>query len=279
MKPVEEKPAEEKPVEAVREEKKDSVVIAEVKPDSAMKKPEEPKPPVKKPPGKPFYFKLVNQESGNEVVGEVHVQESSKATQYQAFRGNEISYIKSPTNAEGTYTVLTQVPGYQQTKLTLAYNDATAQKGPEGEAIITIELKKAKSGNYIDFNHVRFVRNSSIMGPESQNELDGLASLMKENKKYKIKIHGHCNGKQNREMIVIGTSKNFFAMDPAHNKKVQGTAKELSEQRALAVKAYLESQGIESNRISIKAEGGRIPLYPENSTLTDYNDRVEVEIK
>jgi len=46
---------------------------------------------------------------------------------------------------------------------------------------------------------------------------------------------------------------------------------------ANAVKAYLVSLGIAADKIKVKAEGGKIPLYPEASTLASYNDRVEVE--
>ncbi len=278
---VEEKPVEEKPVEPIEEVKKDTTLFESVaKIDSStIVKPVEPKPVVKKPEGKPFFFKLVNGENGNDVVGEIHIQESSKATQYQAFRGNEIAYIKAPVNKNGTYTLLTQAPGYQQIKTTIAYNDPGVSQGAEGEFIISLDLKKAKRGDYIDFNNVRFVRNSSIMDAGSQDELDGLVALMKENPKYKIKIHGHCNGKQNREIIVLGSSQKFFAMDPGSNVKETTSAKVLSEERANAVKAYMASQGIDASRITVKAEGGRIPLYPESSTLAGYNDRVEVEVK
>ena len=72
---------------------------------------------------------------------------------------------------------------------------------------------------------------------------------MKENAKYRIKIHGHCNGKQNREIIVRGSSQKFFAMDPGANKKETMSAKVLSEERANAVKAYLVSQGIDASRV------------------------------
>jgi outer membrane protein OmpA-like peptidoglycan-associated protein len=279
------KPPEEKKPEpvVVVPPKKDTVIFEPVvtKVDSStIKKPETPVPVVKKPDGKPFIFKLVNAESGNEVTGEVHIQESGRASQYQAFKANEIVYIKSaPSNKQGTYTVITEAPGYKEIATTFSYSDASATKGDQGETIISISLKKAKAGDYIDFNNVHFVRNSSIMSSDSQDELDGLVALMKENTKYKIKIHGHCNGKQSREIIVLGTSQKFFAMDPGANKKETASAKVLSQERANAVKAYLVSQGIEEGRIGTKAEGGKIPLYPEGSTLSGYNDRVEVEVK
>jgi len=278
---VAEKPVEEKPIEPV-EVKKDSVLFEPVvvaADSSTIKKPRVVKPPEKKPEGKPFMFKFVNAATGNDVIGEVHIQESVKATQYQAFRANEVAYLKAPVNKNGTYTLITQAPGFKQMRTTLAYNDPGVSQGDQGEYIIALDLTKAKTGDYIDFNNVHFVRNSSIMNPESQNELDGLVALMKENPRYKIKIHGHCNGKQVREIIVLGTSQKFFQMDPGSNVKETVSANVLSLERANAVKAYLVSQGIGPEKIKVKGEGGRIPLYPEASTLASYNDRVEVEVK
>jgi outer membrane protein OmpA-like peptidoglycan-associated protein len=283
-KPEPVKPPEEKPVEPVVV-KKDSVLVvpAVAKIDSStipkpIEKPVEKKPVVKHE-GKPFYFKLLSVETGKEITGEVRVQESVKATQYQAFKANEIVYIKAPINSDGTYTVVTNAPGFEQMRMTLTYKEPEGTKGADDEFIVPIELKKAKAGDYIDFNNVKFVRNSSIMNPGSQDELDGLVALMKENTKYKIKIHGHCNGRQNREIIVLGKSPNFFAMDAKNNIKETTSAKVLSDERAKAVKGYLVSQGIGAERIATKAEGGKIPLYPEGSTLASYNDRVEIEVK
>ncbi len=76
---------------------------------------------------------------------------------------------------------------------------------------------------------------------------------------------------------TMGTSTNFFAMDPAANKKETISSKDLSYARAETVRAYLVQQGIENDRITLKGEGGKVPIYPEGGTLGQYNDRVEVE--
>jgi outer membrane protein OmpA-like peptidoglycan-associated protein len=255
---------------------KDTMKIVPPKMDSSLLK--KPEPEVKKPKGKPFYFKTVSKADGKELLfGNLQIQEAVGAAQYQAIKSGEVVYLEAPKNKKGSYSVMAQLPGYKQKSLVFVYASPAVEKGAQNEEIITLTLDKAKKGDYIDFNNVHFVLNASVMQPESQNELDGLVTLMKENKKYRIKIHGHCNGKQDRESYTMGTSTKFFAMDPSGNKKETLTSKELSLARAETVKAYLVQQGIEADRISTKGEGGKVPLYPEGGTLGQYNDRVEVE--
>jgi outer membrane protein OmpA-like peptidoglycan-associated protein len=276
-----------KPVEPIVDSKP---VEPEVKPtidSSALAKPiEEVKPieqPVeKKPTGKPFYFKLVSTGDGSEVkseLGQVHIQEAARVTQYQSFKANEVIYLEAPKNKRGSYTVVTQVPGYSPISTVFNYQNPSGEKGSQNETIIELPVTKAKRGDYIDFNNVRFFKNASIMQPASQNELDGLVDLMKENVKYKIKIHGHVNGTKDRESFVRGANSTFFATNPTADKtEKKMSAKDLSTLRAESIKDYLITQGIEADRISTKGEGGKIPLYPEGGTLGQYNDRVEVEI-
>jgi outer membrane protein OmpA-like peptidoglycan-associated protein len=231
-----------------------------------------------KPPGKPFLFKLEATDGGGPVVGEIHIQESTNATRYQAFKANEIVYIEAPKNSRGNYVIVTQAAGFQPVSLILSYAEPSPEVGPEGEVIIPIELGRVKRGDYVDFTNVRFFRNSSILDPAAQNELDGLVDLMKESPGYKIRVHGHCNGNQDKEGSILGSSTNYFALDPSKNKIGKFSAKELTTERAATVKAYLVSQGIEASRIDTKGEGGKIPLYPNSGTLGQYNDRVEIEI-
>lgn len=239
-----------------------------------LKKPE---PEVKKPKGKPFYFKAVSKGDGKELFGTLQLQEGADATQYETVKSGEIVYLEAPKDSKGSYNIMARIPGYKQTTIAFVYEDPAPEKGAQNEGIITLSLDKAKKGDYIDFTNVRFVKNASVMAPESQNELDGLATLLKETTKYKIRIHGHCNGKQDRESYTMGTSTNFFAMDPAGNKKETISSKALSLARAETVKDYLVQQGVEAGRISTKGEGGKIPLYPEGGSQGQYNDRVEVE--
>ncbi len=117
------------------------------------------------------------------------------------------------------YTIAALLPGYRQSSLVFGYFNPPIATGPKNEEIVTLTLDRARAGDYIDFNNVHFVKNASILRPVSQAELDELVNLLKENPKYKIKIYGFCNGTQDRESYTMGTSTNFFAMDPKPIKK------------------------------------------------------------
>jgi outer membrane protein OmpA-like peptidoglycan-associated protein len=126
--------------------------------------------------------------------------------------------------------------------------------------------------------NVKFFNNTALMAPGSETELDQLVAMMQENSGYEVRLHGHTNGDQERDIVSIGKSSNFFGSDVA-NAKTHGSAKELSLLRAELVKAYLVQQGIDASRISTKAEGGRAMIYDPSGTLAGLNDRVEVEIR
>ena len=277
---VEEKaaPVKEEPIVEIKP------VVVEEKPavdSSAIKPVEKPTetPVVTKPTGKPFYFKLVNGADGTEVKsGEIHLQETSRANQYQAFKPGEIIYLEAPKNTRGAYIIITQVAGYSPVITGFNYKKPIGEKGTQEEAIIEISLTKAKKGDYIDFNNVKFFKNAAIFQAAAENELNGLVDLMKENPKYKIKVHGHVNGKFTREGFKRGEKSSFFDTNPAADITIKNmTAKELSIARAEAVRDYLISQGIEASRISIKGDGATIPLYAEGGSQGSLNDRIEIE--
>ncbi len=284
------RPAEEKPVEKPVEPVVTPVIapaVVETKPETTPAKKDsvievKPTPPPAKRvvKGKLFTFKLINAENGNEVRGEVHFAESKKATQYQAFKADEVIDLPTPRNAAGVYYITTIAPGYKPISTPFNFKDpmpVSSGTGPEGEIIVPLSLERAKRGDYIEFTNVNFYRNSVVLHPESQMELDGLADLMKEHKDYEVRIHGHCNSNDTRDIITLGTSTKFFESDPGNVKK-KASAKELTELRADAVRRYIVSQGVEEGRLKIKGEGGKLMVYPQNSVYANYNDRVEVEI-
>lgn len=236
---------------------------------------------VKKPTGKPFRFRLLNN-NGHEVAGMVELQESTKDKQYQAFTANHLVYVPAPRNGQGVYVVSVSAPGYKPVRVNINYNDpeiSASGKGPDEEFIIPFDLKPAAAGDYVEFNHVGFLRTASILTPESKTELDGFIALMKENPKTRIVIHAHCNGTEPRSVTVLGTSKNYFAPDHGNEKRLNVSAKDFTLFRANTVKYYFVSQGIEEDRIKTVGDGGDAMLYAPTSTVANRNDRIEIELK
>jgi outer membrane protein OmpA-like peptidoglycan-associated protein len=100
--------------------------------------------------------------------------------------------------------------------------------------------------------------------------------MLKENPKYKIKIHGHTNGGAPGKIISMGDSKNYFSL--TNTKEGFGSAKKLSEERSTVIRDYLVSEGIESKRTIVKAWGGKRPIHDKHSNRANENVRVEIEI-
>jgi len=239
---------------------------------------EAPKP---KPAGKPFLFKLVSAVTESPVTGNVKLQESDKATQYRGYKGNEIVYLVPPNNRTGRWTTVVHVIGYREFKMIIDYanplNGPGVTTGSEQETIVPIRLERVKKGDFIEMDSVGFFNNSAILSPTSIHELDQIVELMNENQNYKIDIHGHVNGKESREIITRGESSELFALNTA-NKRYKASSKELSKERALIVKEYLVSKGIDESRMAVTGDGYFGMIYPPKSTLAHLNDRVEIEI-
>ena len=101
--------------------------------------------------------------------------------------------------------------------------------------------------------------------------------MMKENPKYRIKIHGHTNGKAHGKIITLNEdSQEYFSL--RDTKEGFGSAKKLSQERAQLLKTYLVNSGIDEKRLVVKAWGGKKPIYDKMSPQAQSNVRVEIEI-
>jgi outer membrane protein OmpA-like peptidoglycan-associated protein len=95
------------------------------------------------------------------------------------------------------------------------------------------------------------------MKPESKFELNSLLSMLKENDKLQIKIHGHTNGNRPGKIIRLrDDDDNFFTITP-NNIDDYGSAKKLSKARADVIARWLVEQGIDKKRMDIKGWGGK----------------------
>lgn len=249
------------------------------KSDSIAIVPEQPKGA--KPSGRGFVFKLISESTGSPVTGMVRLQENDRANQFLPFVGNDLVYVMPPANRAGRWVLVCHVIGFKPLKTFFSYKDAEAIEGvtvgPQEEIILPVPLERVKRGDYIEMDGVRFHTNSNVMKSESEQDLKELLAMMNENPNYKIRLHGHTNGTQARDIVSLGESTDLFHLNDL-NKRYTSSAKELSTLRAEIIKTYLTLNGIGENRISIKGEGGAQMIYDPRGTLAGMNDRVEVEV-
>ncbi len=117
-------------------------------------------------------------------------------------------------------------------------------------------LVPIKKGNVVRMNNLFFETASAVLTKDSYMELKTVIELLKNNPEMKIRINGHTDN--------VGS--NSYNLD-------------LSEKRAIAVKKYLVSKGVSSNRLSTKGFGEEKPFADNNTAKgRKKNRRVEFEI-
>jgi outer membrane protein OmpA-like peptidoglycan-associated protein len=261
------------------------VAIAE-QPKVEQPKPEEPKieAPVSNTARDPdakvkgFYFSVMK-EDGEKVDGaEIAVIEPKSMRKEFVHKGNENVTMKA-INQTGVMRLECDLVGYRQIIQMINFKtpDSTGGVKIEDDRIfVPFFLVRLKKGDHAILYNVFFFRDAAIMRPESKVELDGLLAMMNENPKYKIKLHGHTNGNSPGPVLEAGDSGNLFSLTGAREGK--GSAKKLSEKRANVIRDYLMQNGIDAGRMSVKAWGGKKPLYGKDHAQASANVRVEIEV-
>lgn len=228
-------------------------------------------------------FLSLYQGRNNRIVdGEVKVIDTDRAKLLKSVKGNEYLMIPDPKSQSGKVTLIAEVFGYRKIQQEINY-PLPLQDTVKPEIdylgttfVINFDMVRYHKGDIATLYNVYFYNDAAIMDPRSKYELNSLLQMMQENTKYKITLHGHTNGNYHGKIFVLGDNKDFFSLKGA--KEQMGSAKELSEQRAGVIKEYLVANGIGTERIEVKAWGGKRPLYDKHSPNARQNVRVEVEI-
>lgn len=231
--------------------------------------------------GKKFLFKIFTYVGSKEVQGDVDVMDldKTKPRKVASYRGNEPVNVK-PANKSGNVSLVCEVFGYRKISTSINFNEPQATEGikmEDDKSVVPFELVRLKKGDYAVMYNVYFYKDAGIMRPESKYEVNSLLDMMKENPKYKIRIHGHTNGNAHGKVISMGDSKNFFALT-SDVKEGFGSAKKLSEERAKVIQSYLIKEGVDPKRLQVKAWGGKRPVYEQDHAQAQANVRVEIEI-
>ncbi len=196
------------------------------------------------------------------------------------YKGNMDVKVVKPTGKSGKVSLVCEVFGYRKVQREVDYNRPEGdgiQQDDNGSVVVPFELSRLQKGDIAVMYNVYFFKDAAVMRPESRFEIQSLLEMLKENPKYKIKIHGHTNGKASGKIIELNEGNtNFFSLN--NTKEGFGSAKKLSEERADMIKSFLVTNGIEASRMEIKAWGGKRPIHDKHSTRAQENVRVEIEI-
>ena len=142
------------------------------------------------------------------------------------------------------------------------------------KAAVDANVMSTKKGDMAKLENIFFYRDAGVLRPESHYAVDKLVTMLKENPKVKIRIHG---GNDPGKIIKRASdTADFFSLKGTIES--YGSAKELSELRADVIRDYLVAQGIDKKRMSIKAWGGNKPLFNVDDEKAEANVRVEIEV-
>ncbi len=228
--------------------------------------------------GKAFLFQIFSATNQQPINGDVDVIDLDRTRKAATYRGNEGVRVRS-VNKSGNIALSCEVFGYRKLQQNINFNDPTASEGvkvKDGKAVVPFELVRLQKGDIAVMYHVYFFKDAAVMRPESRYEVTSLMEMLKENPQYKIRIHGHTNGNSHGKIISIKEGNDQFSLNDTE--EGFGSAKKLSEERAKVIESFLLANGIEANRMQVKAWGGKRPLYEKNSNQAQSNVRVEIEI-
>lgn len=229
---------------------------------------------------KPFVFKVSRIDDGHRVKGEVVVADIDLAKRIGTYWGDTLVYVPKPKSKSTDMALSCLVFGYRKVQHNINYLNPqrdSIEMLADSTIVVPFKLMRLQKGDVAVMYDVFFFKDAAIMRPESRYEVGALVEMMKENEKYKIKIHGHTNGKSHGKIISMdGTSSNFFSLN--NTKEGYGSAKKLSKARAELLKNYLISNGIPEKQLVVKAWGGKKPIFDIHTPQAHANVRVEIEI-
>lgn len=181
---------------------------------------------------------------------------------------NKEGIIEAELLRNTDYTIEYTSLGYESRKMDIASLIIKDEIKPS-----RVFLKPKSVGTNIILNNIYFHPNTYVFRNGSDMELRRLLNFLKDNSQVRIEIQGHTNGdykvKSRAEYSHLGGGWNF-----------SGTSKKLSKLRASEVLAYLVSNGVAPERLSILGLGGQKMIIPDPDDYEDrlVNMRVEIVI-
>ncbi len=230
------------------------------------------------------FLSLYNATNNELIDGEVEVVDAERSRLILKTKGNEYMILPDPKSKSGKLLLIGSSFGFRKIQHEMHYSDTekdTLQPDItlEGDYyLVRFEMARLHKGDIAVLYNVYFYNDAAIMLPESKYELNKLLSMMQENPKYRITLHGHTNGHGRGKIIRTGPSKDFFNLHASDVVNENVSAKELSGARAQVIKDWLVARGLSADRIEVKAWGGTRMLHDKNGQHARRNVRVEVEV-
>lgn len=276
-----------------KEQTPDVVAISQPKElkseDISLDQPEQqetiPPPPVKQDKNTYNYrFNVINATTLKEVPGYVTIIDAARNKAMKSVSTNQIHPLEAPKTQAKEIIALCDIFGYVKEQVKVKIDDPMSSPDKSminesgGITTVKFELARHKVGEILTMYHVYFYNNAAIMKPESKFELNSLLSMLKENDKLQIKIHGHTNGNAAGKIIKLQPDDNNFFEVTSNNIEGSGSAKELSKERAFTIARWLIDNGIDGGRMDVKGWGGKKMIYKKTDSMAGKNVRVEIEI-
>lgn len=230
------------------------------------------------------YLNTTNLQNNKKVKGKVTVIDPVRAKRLKNAKSHETVEVRDPKNGSQTIKFSTDIFGYKEMQQTInlenPVNETTdSHVRVRGDSIIVdFELERYKKGDVVVMYNVYFFRDAAIMKSESIYELNKLLEMLMENENLRVRLHGHTNGNSFGKIIDLDDEeKNFFSLKETRKQGI-GSAKKLSECRAISIQKWLIEQGVSEERIETKGWGGKKMIYEKDHPQAYKNVRVEVEI-
>ncbi|MFO8001836.1 MAG: OmpA family protein [Marinilabilia sp.] len=195
--------------------------------------------------------KVVEEETNDPVPAEIAVfgaaeEESAKVIYADSVSGRYSINVYD----RGPFLVEVNADGYFFTNFSLEFDPGNTMK------VENVEMRPMTEGASIVAENILFTTGKATLRSESYQELDQLVRLLKENPSVRIEVSGHTD-----------------------NTGSASLNKRLSKERALSVKRYLESEGIDPDRIEYEGYGFDRPIATnDTSEGRAKNRRVEIEV-
>ncbi len=169
---------------------------------------------------------------------------------------NHAYYISGEGAAgPGNIFVISMTPPPPPPPPAINYDSIAAAKRAEEERLKAMTPPPPKPVRVDTFGVALFEFNSIVINPNSKESLAFVVKRLKKNRKYRIQVEGHTDGKGTEE----------------YNQK-------LSERRANSVKRFLIKNGIAANRIKTQGFGELNPIA-DNETDEGRAENRRVEVK